>query len=161
MAEKGKNTVEIVTALVEPIVEELGLILWDVRFEKEGAAWYLRVFIDKDSEEPISTEDCEAGSRPLSDKLDEVDPITQSYYLEVSSPGLDRLLRKPEQFEACEGLDVLVRLIRPYEGIRDFEGNLAASNDKEFSIIPPGKGEEEAISFTYAECAYVKLDFKF
>lgn len=160
MAEKGKNTVAIVTELVEPIIDSLGLILWDVRFEKEGSAWFLRVFIDKE-EEPVSTIDCEAVSRPLSDKLDEVDPIEQSYYLEVSSPGLDRQLRKPEHFAKCEGLDVLVRLIRPYEGVRDFAGNLAASNDKEFSIIPPGKTEEEAISFTYAECAYVKLDFAF
>lgn len=160
MAEKGKNTVELVTELVTPIIDSLGLILWDVRFEKEGSAWFLRVFIDKE-EEPVSTEDCEAVSRPLSDKLDELDPITQSYYLEVSSPGLDRLLRKPEHFEACEGMDVIVRLIRPYEDIRDFAGNLAASNDKEFSIIPSGKTEEEAITFTYAECAYVKIDFEF
>lgn len=160
MAERGKNTVELVTGLVTPIVERLGLILWDVRYEKEGTAWFLRVFIDK-AEEPVSTEDCEAVSRPLSDMLDELDPIPQSYYLEVSSPGLDRQLRKPEHFEKSEGMDVLVRLIRPYEGVRDFAGNLAASNEKEFSIIPPGKTEAEAISFTYAECAFVKLDFQF
>ncbi len=155
-----KNTVELVTELVTPIVEELGLILWDVRFEKEGSAWFLRVFIDKE-EEVISTIDCEAVSRPLSDKLDELDPIDQSYYLEVSSPGIDRQLRKPEHFEACEGMDVVVRLIRPFEGVRDFKGNLAASNDEAFSIIPDGKTEEEAITFTYAECAYVKIDFEF
>lgn len=160
MAVKGKNTVELVTELVSPIVDSLGLILWDVRFEKEGSAWFLRVFIDKE-EKAVSTEDCEAVSRPLSDKLDACDPIEQSYYLEVSSPGLDRQLRKPEHFEKCEGMDVVVHLIRPFEGVRDFAGNLAASNDKEFSIIPEGKTEEEAISFTYAECAYVKIDFKF
>ncbi len=159
MAER-KNTAEIVSEMVQPIIDELGLILWDVRFEKEGSVWFLRVYIDKE-DGAVSTTDCEAVSRPLSDLLDKNDPIEQSYYLEVSSPGLDRLLRKPEHFAKCEGMDVLVRLIRPFEGVRDFAGELVESDEKGFVILPPGALETQAIGFTYAECAYVKIDFQF
>ena len=83
MASGKKNTVGIVTDLVRPITDELGLDLWDVRFEKEGSIWYLRVFLDK--EEGVNIDDCE-NVRRLSPILDEVDPIAQSYTLEVSSP---------------------------------------------------------------------------
>ena len=85
MASGKKNTVGIVTDLVRPITDELGLDLWDVRFEKEGSTWYLRIFLDK--EEGVNIDDCENVSRRLSPILDETDPIVQSYTLEVSSPG--------------------------------------------------------------------------
>ena len=94
MASGKKNTVGIVTDLVRPITDELGLDLWDVRFEKEGSTWYLRIFLDK--EEGVNIDDCENVSRRLSPILDETDPIVQSYTLEVSSPGIGRDLRRPE-----------------------------------------------------------------
>ncbi len=81
---KNGATEQKVYALAAPLAESLGLVIWDVRFEKEGASWYLRVFIDKD--EGISIDDCEAMSRPLSDLLDEADPIDQQYFLEVAPP---------------------------------------------------------------------------
>ena len=83
-----KNTAEKVRELALPLCEELGLFLWDVRFEKEGATWYLRVFIDKDG--GVDMDDCEAFTRPFNKILDEADPIAQSYVLEVGSPGLGR-----------------------------------------------------------------------
>ena len=86
-----KTIANIVAELARPIVDENGLDLWDISFEKEGSDWYLRILLDC-TERPITIEDCEAVSRPLSDKLDETDPITQSYFLEVSSPGLGRRL---------------------------------------------------------------------
>lgn len=92
MAPGKKNTVGIVTDLVRPITDELGLDLWDVRFEKEGSTWYLRIFLDK--EEGVNIDDCENVSRRLSPILDETDPIVQSYTLEVSSPGIGRDLRR-------------------------------------------------------------------
>ena len=76
MASGKKSTVDIVTDLVRPITDEMGLDLWDVRFEKEGSVWYLRVFLDKP--EGVNIDDCEAVSRRLSPLLDEVDPIAQS-----------------------------------------------------------------------------------
>ena len=93
MGEKKKtNTVEAVTELVKPIIEQMGLILWDVRFVKEGAGWYLRIFIDKDS--GVTIEDCENVTRAVDKPLDDLDPIEQNYCLEVSSPGIERELVK-------------------------------------------------------------------
>lgn len=96
MASGKKNTVGIVTDLVRPITDELGLDLWDVRFEKEGSTWYLRIFLDK--EEGVNIDDCENVSRRLSPILDETDPIVQSYTLEVSSPGIGRDPAPPGAF---------------------------------------------------------------
>lgn len=107
----GNNTVAAVTKIVKPIAEQLGLILWDVRFVKEGASWYLRVFIDKEG--GVTLDDCEAMSRAINDPLDEADPIHQAYFLEVSSPGIERELTRPEHFDAMKGRDVSVNLYRP------------------------------------------------
>ncbi len=79
------NTVTRVTELVQPKVEALGLTLWDVRFVKEGASWYLRIFIDKPG--GITIDDCTAVSHAVDPVLDAADPIEVSYYLEVCSPG--------------------------------------------------------------------------
>ena len=93
---KKGNTVEIVTDIVKPVIEEMGLTLWDVRFEKEGAGWYLRVFIDKEG--GVDINDCENVSRATDPLIDEADPITQAYYYEVSSPGIGRALVRPWHF---------------------------------------------------------------
>ncbi len=107
----GGNTVSIVTGIAKPIAEELGLILWDVRFVKEGASWYLRIFIDKEG--GVTINDCETMSRAINGPLDEADPISQAYFLEVSSPGIERELSRPEHFEIMKGKDVSVNLYRP------------------------------------------------
>ena len=107
----GNNTVAAVTKIAQPIAEPLGLVLWDVRFVKEGASWYLRIFIDKEG--GVTLDDCEAMSRAINDPLDEADPISQAYFLEVSSPGIERELTRPEHFEAMKGRDVAVNLYRP------------------------------------------------
>lgn len=133
MASEKKSTVEIVTGLVQPIIDRLGLQLWDVRFEKEGSIWYLRVFIDK--EEGVNIDDCENVSRQLSPLLDEADPIPQSYTLEVSSPGIGRDLRRPQHFAAFMGADIHLRLIRPVEGERDFIGRLTGYGDGKITLL--------------------------
>ena len=118
---KGGNTVAQVWELAKPLAEELGLTLWDVRFVKEGAQWYLRIFIDK--EDGVGIDDCVAMSHAIDKPLDELDPISQAYCLEVCSPGIDRELVRPEHFEAFMGAPVRVRLIRPMEdGTRSFWG---------------------------------------
>ena len=117
--ESKKSTVEKVWELAQPIADELGLFLWDVRFEKEGSMWYLRVLIDKDG--GVDMNDCEAFTRPMNKALDEADPIQQSYVLECGSPGLGRELRRAEHFQVCIGDVIRIRLIRPDEnGERDF-----------------------------------------
>lgn len=109
----GGNTVAVVTRIAKPVAEELGLILWDVRFVKEGASWYLRIFIDKEG--GVTLDDCEAMSRAVNDLIDEADPISQAYFLEVSSPGIERELTRPEHFELMKGREVAVNLYRPTE----------------------------------------------
>ena len=114
--------------IAEPLADSLGLSIWDVRFVKEGADWYLRVIIDKP--EGVDINDCVDLSHLLSPALDKADPIAQSYCLEVMSPGIERELTRPEHFEAYEGLPVTVRLIRPDEnGEREFVGILISADD--------------------------------
>lgn len=149
---KGLNTVEKARELALPLCDELGLFLWDVRFEKEGATWYLRVFIDKDG--GVDIEDCEAFARPFDKLLDEEDFISQSYVFECGSPGLARDLKRPEHFECCIGDEIRVKTIRPDEnGEREFEGVLASYENKEFDISVNG----ETKHFAVADCSFVKL----
>lgn len=115
---------ELARSLAEPIAAENGCTVWDVEYVREAGTWYLRVYIDKPG--GISTDDCEAVSRPLSDKLDEADPIEGSYTLEISSAGIDRVLKRPEHFAQFIGSDVEVKLYRPVEGRKDHVGALAA-----------------------------------
>ena len=120
------NTASKVFDLLKPCVEEKGLKLWDVRFLKEGATWYLRVIID--SEEGIGIEDCVDVHHAIDPILDEADPISQAYTLEVCSPGWERELTRPEHFEAMAGKTVRVKTIRPTQGQKEFEGTLLSAD---------------------------------
>ena len=113
---------ELTAQLAAPAIAEQGCTLWDVEYVKEAGEWFLRVYIDREGGVDITH--CEAVSRPLSDLLDEVDPIQNSYTFEVSSAGLDRVLRKPEHYEACKGQLVDVKLYRPMEGRKEYTGTL-------------------------------------
>lgn len=116
------STTQKVWDIVLPVAKSLGLELWDVRYLKEGASWFLRIFIDK--EEGITIEDCEALSRAVDQPLDDADPIKEAYYLEVSSPGLNRELTRPEHFEKFLGSEVYVKLFKAIEGQKKFFGVL-------------------------------------
>ncbi len=145
------STVAKVRALAEPLCDELGLFLWDVRFEKEGATWYLRVFIDKDG--GINMDDCEALHRPLNLLLDEHDPIPQNYIFEVGSCGLARSLTRPEHFEVCIGDEVRIRFIRPHNGEKEIIRTLTGYN-KNLIAVSDGESEE---TIELSETAFVKL----
>ena len=149
---KKPNTVETVARLAQPILDGAGVRLWDLRYEKEGSLWYLRVFIDKEG--GVTIDDCEAVSRPLSQKLDEEDPIAQRYVLEVSSPGVGRELTRPWHFEKYLGSLVQVRLIRPVEGVRDFTGTLQGLQDGVVSLL---LDEETEMEFRREEAAFIRL----
>ncbi len=125
---KGGNTVNTVWQIAEPIAESLGLKLWDVRFVKEGASWYLRIIIDKEG--GVDLNDCEAMSRAIDEPLDEHDPIGQSYFLEVWSPGIERELTRPEHYEAMAGREVCVTLFRPIDGEREIIADLVGLREK-------------------------------
>jgi len=113
---------DLVAELAAPVVEQAGCTLWDVEYVKEAGEWFLRVYIDREG--GVDINHCEAVSRPLSDLLDEADPIQSSYTFEVSSAGLDRVLRKQEHFDACMGQQVDVKLYRPLNGRKEYTGTL-------------------------------------
>ena len=112
---------------VRPIIEELGYHFVDIEFVQEEEEWYLRVYID--SEDGITVEDCAAVSRPISDKLDEMDPIDISYYFEVSSPGVNRAIKRDEDFERFKDAKVIINLFSPFEGKEVIEGVLKGLED--------------------------------
>jgi ribosome maturation factor RimP len=110
----NNKVVNVVENLAKPIIEELGLELVDIEYVREGADWYLRIYIDKDG--GVTLDDCESVSRPLSKKLDEVDPIPQAYLLEVSSPGVERPFKKDRDFEKAIGENVKIKFYKAING---------------------------------------------
>ncbi|MBR2258360.1 MAG: ribosome maturation factor RimP [Blautia sp.] len=129
---RSKDYVGKAEALLRPIVDSFGFELVDVEFVKEAGTWYLRGYIDKPG--GITVNDCEAVSRLFSDRLDEEDFIEESYILEVSSPGLDRPLKKPADFERSLGKAVEVRTFRPIDKQKEFVGTLAAFDESTVTI---------------------------
>ena len=122
-----KKIIEITEEILAGFLEENGYELYNCEFVKEGRDWFLRVYIDLASREGyVGTEDCEKVSRFLSEQLDHSDPIEQNYYLEVSSPGMDRPLLKPEHFERYLGEEVEVKLYKGKDGTKKIEGVLKA-----------------------------------
>lgn len=153
---KKKGTAQAVWELVEPIVESFGLLLWDVRYLKEGAQWFLRVFIDKE-DGLVDITDCENVSRAIDKPLDELDPITDNYILEVSSPGVERELILDAHFESFLGADIMVKMIRPIENIgKEFKGVLKAYDNGQVTISDHS-GDHE-ITINKKDAAYIKLD---
>ena len=152
---KGGVTVSRVWELCQPIVEDLGLSLWDVRYVKEGADWFLRVYIDKP--EGVDITDCEKVSRAINDPLDELDPIENAYCLEVCSPGIERELVRDEHFEQFIGADIMVKMLRPVEGIgKEFAGVLTDYNGGEVTITD--HSGENQITINKKDAAWIKLD---
>ncbi|MBR6736670.1 MAG: ribosome maturation factor RimP [Oscillospiraceae bacterium] len=152
MAKEKKNTIAIAEELAAPILSEMGLELWDVRFEKEGSGWFLRYFIDKPG--GVDINDCEKFSRAVDPLLDEADPIDQSYCLEVSSPGVERELVRPRHFEENIGKQVTVRLIRASNGVREFVGTLKGYADGVATVVTE-EGDEKNVAKN--EVAFIRL----
>lgn len=142
---------DAVAQLARPYVEAAGCSLWDVEYVKEAGEWFLRIYIDKEG--GVSIQDCEAVSRPLSDALDQADPIEGSYVFEVSSAGADRVLHRPEHFAQFQGAEVEVKLYRAREGQKAFIGLLQSWNDGDVTLSAGGA----PLSFTKQEVAQVRL----
>ncbi|MFW6410049.1 MAG: ribosome maturation factor RimP [Halanaerobiales bacterium] len=117
------KTTETVSDLAQPIVNGQGLELVDVVYQKEGSDWILRVFIENRNGD-LTLEDCETVSKMLSVELDEKDPISQSYILEVSSPGIERPLKKPEDYLRFKGEKIKLKTYGPINGNKEFVGIL-------------------------------------
>ena len=137
----GKKVKDMVAAELEGFLSENGYELYNVEFVKEGRDWFLRVYIDlPDPDEYVGTEDCEKVSRYLSEVLDEKDPIAQNYYLEVSSPGMDRALIRDEDYDRYAGRQVEVSLYSAINGRKKLEGTLKGLEGDEI-VITDDSGE--------------------
>ena len=146
---------DLTAALAGPIAAENGCTLWDVEYVKEAGDWYLRVYIDKEG--GVSIQDCEAVSRPLSDALDEADPIEGSYILEVSSAGADRALKKPEHFRRFLGSQVDVKLYRARAGRKELTGTLLGCENGDVTLALSG----EPVVLEKKDVAQVRLHVSF
>ncbi len=145
------SVAEKVYDLVKDTVESCGVSLWDVRFVKEGASHYLRIFIDKP--EGVSINDCTEVSHAVDPLIDEADPIDCSYYLEVCSPGTERELSRPHHFEYGLGKNVTVKLFKAVDGKKEFTGVLKSADgditiDTENGEITFSKGSFSKIFIT-------------
>lgn len=130
------NSAERVYELIKEAVEAEGVRLWDVRFLKEGASWYLRVFIDKP--EGISIDDCTNVSHAIDPIIDEADPIDVSYYLEVCSPGIERELTRSRHYEESLGKQVRLKLYRAYDGKKEITGTLEDVTEENVTLVTEG-----------------------
>ena len=143
---------EEVRRLAEPVAAQLELSVWDVEFVKEAGARYLRIYIDKES--GVGIDDCERFSRAMDAVLDEADPIEESYCFEVSSPGVERVLRRPEHFGACLGRPVEVRLYSAVGGQKTWTGTLAGYDAGAVTLTAD---DGSTVTFEKAQVAKVNL----
>lgn len=147
-----QNIEQTVETYLKPILDEHNFELVDVEYVKEGTNWYLRVFIDKQG--GITIDDCELVSRALEKILDKEDPIKNSYILEVSSPGLDRPLKKDSDFEKYKGRIVDIKLYKPFNKKKEYSGELLELRDNIVYIIDE---EGNQLSFNRNDIAIVRL----
>lgn len=152
----GKNIASEVREIITPVAEKMGFFIWDVEFVKEGADKHLRITLD--NEEGINIIDCENFHRAIDPLLDEADPISESYILEVSSPGIERELKYPEHIDACEGWDVEVKLYAPKDGSKQFRGVLLGYDENGDIAVEIGG---ENVTFKPDEIAKISTYFDF
>lgn len=158
----GNKVLQSVESILEGFLKENQLMLYDLELVKEGRDRILRVFIDKEwkdsgEEKFVSTDDCELVSRFLSDGLDEEDFIEENYYLEVSSPGMERQLKKDRDFERYMGRLVDVKLYSGVNGKKLHTGNLKSYEDGSVTVEVDG----EELKFTKEQIAKVNLAIVF
>jgi Uncharacterized protein conserved in bacteria len=150
----NKKLVELITEMAEPIVKEHGLELVDVEYIREKD-WFLRIYINKPG--GIDIDDCSVVSSKLTKVLDERDPIKEKYYLEVSSPGIDRPLKKDKDFQNNYGKMVDVQLFAPLDGKKEFVGVLSSHSDMLISLIV----EEKEIELERKAVASIRPHIEF
>ena len=146
---------EQVAQFAEPVVQAHGCTLWDVEYVREGGEWFLRLYIDKDG--GVDIDDCEAISRALDPILDEHDPIPDRYQFEVCSAGLERALKRPEDFARFLGSPVTVKLYRPVNGLKEIPAVLRGYEDGRVTV-DTGK---ETVTFEKSQVALVRLRVEF
>ncbi|MBQ7600354.1 MAG: ribosome maturation factor RimP [Clostridia bacterium] len=124
-----RSVADTVWELAEPVAKDLGFSLWDVEYVKEGSDMILRITIDTDREEGITIDDCEAMHRAIDPVLDEADPIEDAYMLAVSSPGVERVLTRPEHFSKMSGSDIMLKFYASVDGSKTLRATLVGLED--------------------------------
>ncbi|MDN5387833.1 MULTISPECIES: ribosome maturation factor RimP [Bacillus] len=155
----SNKVIDTVSEMVQPILDKLQLELVDIEFVKEGPSWFLRVFIDSD--DGVDIEECAKVSEALSEKLDEADPIKQNYFLEVSSPGAERPLKKEADFMKALGKNVYIKTYEPIEGNKEFEGELSAFDGENVEVAVMIKTRRKTINIPYDKVAKARLAVSF
>ena len=155
----SKKVTEIVEEMAAPILEELNLELVEVEYVKEGRNWFLRVYIDK--ENGVDIEECGIVSEKLSEKLDEKDPISNNYFLEVSSPGAERPLKKDSDFIKAVGKNVHIKTYEPIDNEKEFEGILKSFDGDTVIIEIKIKTRKKEITIPYEKIAKARLAISF
>lgn len=155
------NVVEIVTDLVTPILEDYQFDLVDIEYVKEGKNWFLRVFIDKDG--GIDINECALVSEALGEKLDTInpDPIPQAYFLEVSSPGAERPLKKEEDYVNAIGEYVNISFYQAVEGEKQYQGFLKEVTPETLTLLVKIKTQEKEMTFDRKNIAKARLAIQF
>ena len=146
---------ELVTKLAEPVVAEHGCSLWDVEYVREGSEYFLRLYLDKEG--GVDINDCEAISRAMDPILAEADPISGSYHFEVCSAGLERVLKRPGDFERFLGENITVKLYRPRNGLKEIPCVLRGYDNGRLTV----EAGKEEITFEKSEVALVRLRVEF
>jgi ribosome maturation factor RimP len=153
--------VETVHDLIVPILDQHHFELVDIEFVKEGSSWYLRVFIDKPN--GIDLEDCALVNDALSEKLDSIDPdpIPQAYFLDVSSPGAERPLKKEADFQKALGEYIHISLYQAVDGEKIYQGTLKALDDDTLTLVIKIKTRQKEVTFNRKEIAKARLAIEF
>ena len=149
-----KNIAETVRELAQPLADQFGYFLWEVEYVREGADMILRITIDNDSETGITIEDCEKMHRAIDPILDEADPIEEAYMLAVSSPGVERVLTRPEHFEICAGEDVMLKFFAAVDGVKSLRATLVGLENDEI-VVTVGEEEKRFARKIVAKCETV------
>src|SRR5690606_4751205 len=151
---------EQIEKIAQPITSELALELVDVEFLKEGRNWFLRVYVDN-PEAPIDIDQCALVSEKLSEILDQLDPIEQNYFLEVSSPGAERPLKKEKDFQKAIGKFIYIKTYEPVEDAKEFEGYLKSYDDEQVEIEIKIKTRRKIINIPKDKIAIIRLAIDF
>ncbi|CAM4242581.1 ribosome maturation factor RimP [Paenibacillus tarimensis] len=149
------NIKSTIDEMVRPYIEDNGFELVDIEYVKEGSNYFLRIFVDKEG--GIDIDECGRISEYVSERLDQEDPISDAYFLEVSSPGAERPLKKPEDMAKAVGKHVFITTYEPIGGLKEFEGKLL-SFDGEEAIVEAGK---KKYTLPYAKIAGARLAIVF
>ncbi len=149
-----KSVAETVRSLAEPVAAELGFLVWDVEFVREGADMVLRITIDTDDEGGIDINDCEKMHRAIDPILDEADPIEDAYMLAVSSPGVERALTCPMHFERMQGEDVMLKFYTAVDGAKTLRATLVGLDGEDIVVTVDG-AEKRYARKSVAKCETV------